>query len=76
MSTDDLLPEQTNKTKNKNNKKGFTLVEVRTNTIRNYTQSSCCGSVVMNPTSNHEDASSMPGLAHWIKYPGLPCAVM
>jgi len=34
--------------------------------------SSCCGSVVMNPTSIREVVDSIPGLAHWVKDPELP----
>ena len=40
------------------------------------TKSSHCGSVEMNPTSIHEDAGSIPGLAHWVKNPELPRAVV
>ena len=29
--------------------------------------SSCCGSVVMNPTRIHEDVGSLPGLAQWLR---------
>ena len=34
--------------------------------------SSHCGSAVMNPTSNHENAGLIPGLAQWVKDSALP----
>ena len=40
--------------------------------IRNENKSFCCGSVVINPTSNHEDAGSIPGLTHLVRYLALP----
>ena len=38
--------------------------------------SSHCGSVLTNPTSIHEDESSIPGPAQWVKDPLLPWAVV
>ena len=36
-----------------------------------HSRSSCCGSVVTNWTRIQEDASSMPGLAQWVKHLAL-----
>ena len=41
-----------------------------------YYWSSCCGSVVMNLTSTHEDASLIPGLTQWVRDLALPWAVV
>ena len=37
-----------------------------------YLWSSRCGTVEMNPTSNHEVVGLIPGLAEWVKDPVLP----
>ena len=38
--------------------------------------SSRCGTAEMNPTSNHEDMSPIPGLVHWVKDLVLPWAAV
>ena len=31
----------------------------------------CCGSVITNPTSIHEDEGSIPGLSYWVEESGV-----
>ena len=42
---------------------GIKMVRGKEVVIRSF----CCGSVVMNPTSIHEDVGSIPGLNQWVK---------
>ena len=41
-----------------------------------FPRSSCCGSVVTNLTSTHEDAGLIPGLSQWVKGSALLWAVV
>ena len=44
--------------------------------LKNYSQSSCCGSAVANLTIIHEDVGSVPGLAQGVEDPAFPSAVV
>ena len=39
-------------------------------------KSSCCGSMVTNLTSIHEDAGLIPGSTQWVKDPSLSLAMV
>ena len=39
--------------------------------FKKHCTSSCSGSEVMKPTSIHEEADMIPGLAQWVKNPAL-----
>ena len=40
--------------------------------IKKVTEEFCCGTVEMNPTSVHEGAGLIPGLAQWVRNLALP----
>ena len=50
----------------------MSLLTVSTGFKKSYFWSSHCGTEETNPTSNHEVAGSIPGLALWVKDLALP----
>ena len=63
-----------NKTSKEAHSKTFLLHILRNNNKKNCKRSSHCGTSEMNPTSNHKDTGSIPGLTQWVKDPVLPQA--
>ena len=43
-----------------------------TSIVKKSLGSSCCGSAVMDLTSDHEDVGLIPGVTQWVEYPVLP----
>ena len=46
--------------------KSYLLFPYRLSLLKCYRWGSCCGSVVTNPSSVHEDSGSIPSLVQWV----------